>query len=97
MQTSLGGAAAHLTTPTARAYEAERAYDAARTRHARRMGALRVVLTVVLVPCALFAVFVTAYALTCVMNGASPRELGELLRNGYAHMGSFLADLGNLF
>ena len=97
VQTSLGGAAAHLATPTARAYEAERAYDAARTRHARRMGALRVVLTVVLVPCALFAVFVTAYALTCVMNGASPQELGELLRNGYAHMGSFLADLGNLF
>ena len=97
MQASLGGAAAHLATPTTRAYEAERAYDAARTRHARRMGALRVVLTVVLVPCALFAVFVTAYALTCVMNGASPQELGELLRNGYAHMGSFLADLGNLF
>ena len=93
----MGGAAAHLAAPTARAYEAERAYDAARTRHARRMGALRVVLTVVLVPCALFAVFVTAYALTCVMNGASPQELGELLRNGYAHMGSFLADLGNLF
>ena len=97
VQASMGGAAAHLAAPTARAYEAERAYDAARTRHARRMGALRVVLTVVLVPCALFAVFVTAYALTCVMNGASPQELGELLRNGYAHMGSFLADLGNLF
>lgn len=84
------GTGGELPTVTHDAYAAERAYDAARRRRAKVASAVRVVAAVVLAPVLLFAVFLVAYALTCVLNGASPDELGPLMRDALGHTASFL-------
>lgn len=84
------GTGGELPTVTHDAYAAERAYDAARRRRAKAASAVRVVAAVVLAPVLLFAVFLVAYALTCVLNGASPDELGPLMRDALGHTASFL-------
>lgn len=60
-------------------YQDARAYDRRRARRRMRTAVLTVVGSVVLVPVALIIVFVGAYALTCILDGASPDELGALL------------------
>lgn len=60
-------------------YRQERAYDRERTRRRKRHGILRALLTVILVPIVLIIAFVASYALTCILNGASPDEVVTLL------------------
>ena len=48
-------------------------------------------LFVLLLPVALVAVFIAAYALACIANGASPQELLELLGALFERMGGFAA------
>lgn len=95
-----GGAGDPLSSAASDAYAAERAYEAARAKQAYALAAARVLLAVVLVPLGLFAVFLAAYALTCILNGASPDELGPLLGEALGHTASFfsqaLASAGGL-
>ena len=86
----LGG---QLPTNMPDAYAAERAYAAAQRRGSRWKAVARVVAVVLLTPVALFAVFLVAYALTCILNGASPEELGPLMREALSHVSSFLAQI----
>ena len=43
------------------------------------MSILRMLALIVLVPVLLVALFVASYALTCILNGATPAEVMELL------------------
>ena len=81
-------------TPVADAaeYERERKESRRRTR-ARRVGrVVRSVLLILLVPVLLAVVFVAAYALTCIMNGASPGELMGLLGSMAEKVAAFAAE-----
>ena len=49
----------------------------------------RSLLVVVLVPILLFAAFVGSYALTCILNGASPQELALLMGELFAKMQAY--------
>lgn len=62
------------------AYRAERAYDVRRTRRRRITEVLRVLASIVAVPVIVAVVFVASYALTCVLDGASPEELVAALQ-----------------
>lgn len=73
------------------AYQRELDHDRKRTRRHRRGVALRVLLTIVLVPVLLFAAFVASYALTCVLNGATPEELLQLMAQLFDQIQSYLA------
>ena len=56
-------------------YAQELAFDKRRARH-RRMGQrLRTLAMIVLIPLGLAAIFLVSYALTCILNGASPSEV----------------------
>ncbi len=52
-------------------------------------------LTIVLVPILLFAAFVASYALTCVLNGATPEELLQLMAKLFGQIGTFLSTAGS--
>lgn len=56
-------------------YRRELDYDRERARR-RRVGQwLHTLLMIVLVPLGLAAIFIASYALTCILNGASPSEV----------------------
>lgn len=57
------------------AYQRELAYDTGRARRRRVGHVVRVLAYIVLAPAAVVAVFVAAYALTYVLQGATPEEL----------------------
>lgn len=61
------------------AYREERAYAARRHRHKLVLGMLRTVGVIVAVPVIVTLVFVASYALTCVLEGATPEELVQAL------------------
>lgn len=63
----------------AEAYQAERAYDRRRARRRKLVHALRLLGIVVAVPFAVVAVFLASYALTYILNGASPEEVAQAL------------------
>ena len=63
----------------AEAYAAERAYDVKRMRRGALLGVLRAVLLALAVPVLVAAVFVASYALTCILDGATPEELMDAL------------------
>ncbi len=73
------------------AYQQELDYDKKRVRGRRRKALLRVLLTIVLVPVLLFAAFIASYALTCVLNGATPEELVELMSKLFDQIRTYLA------
>lgn len=60
-------------------YGAERAYDVYRARRRAWLGIVRTVLFVVAVPVVAALVFVASYAVTCILDGASPEELVDAL------------------
>lgn len=66
-------------------YQAEIAFDKRRTRRRKLLAAVRTLAAIVLVPVVLAAIFLVSYTLTCILSGASPEEvvelLGDLLRN----------------
>ena len=65
--------------PNEGAYRCEKAYDARRRRRRAVLAVLKVVLTVALVPVAVAIVFVGSYAVTCILDGATPEELVQAL------------------
>lgn len=60
-------------------YREELAYNKKRVRRRRWNAVVRVLAFLVLLPLFLVGVFVGVYVLTCILNGASPDELVELL------------------
>lgn len=77
------------------AYRQELDYDRKRVRGRRRRTVLRVLLTIVLVPILLFVAFIASYALTCILNGATPEELLQLMTKLFGQMSTFLATVGS--
>lgn len=63
------------------AYRRELAYDRGRVRRRKAMQVVRVFAYIVLAPVAVVVVFIAAYALTYVLNGATPDELLAALRS----------------
>lgn len=72
-------------------YRRELAFDRKRARKRGFAAVLKTVLFALLLPVVLVAVFVAAYALACIANGASPQELLELLAALLERMGGFAA------
>ena len=72
-------------------YQRELAFDKQRARRRKVTGMLKMVLFVLLLPVALVVVFIAAYALACIANGASPQELLGLLGALLERMGGFVA------
>lgn len=72
-------------------YEKQIRFDKRRQARARWAGVARVLLVLVLVPMFLFAAFIASYVLTCIINGATPAELGELMMRLFEKMRSFVA------
>lgn len=70
-------------------YAQELAFDKRRTRRRRVGQRLRTLAMIVLIPLGLAAIFLVSYALTCILNGASP---GEVLQHLSA-LGQRLGDV----
>lgn len=60
-------------------YQTELAFDRARTRRRKLAAVVRTIAAIALVPAVLAVVFVASYTLTCILNGATPQEVVELL------------------
>ena len=60
-------------------YRKELDFDRARSRRKKRAGVARAVAAALLVPLLLLASFVFAYTLTCILQGATPEEVGQML------------------
>ena len=72
------------------AYREELAFQRRRARR-RRIGAcLRVLALIVLIPLGLAAVFVGSYVLTCIINGATPEEVLDVLTAMPSRVESFV-------
>ena len=71
-------------------YQRELAFDKQRAR-SKVTGMLKMALFVLLLPVVLVVVFIAAYALACIANGASPQELLGLLGALLERMGGFVA------
>lgn len=76
-------------------YAAELDYNRKRHRARRRRAILRVLLVIILVPVVLFAAFVAAYALTCVLNGATPEEFLQLMSSLFDRMGTLASAIAS--
>lgn len=70
-------------------YAQELAFDRRRARRRRWAQRLRTLAMIVLIPLGLVAIFLVSYALTCILNGASPSEVLEHL----AALGQRLGDV----
>lgn len=70
-------------------YAQELAFDKRRARHRRWAQRLRTLAMIVLIPLGLAAIFLVSYALTCILNGASPNEVLQHL----AALGQRLGDV----
>ena len=60
-------------------YAQELAFDKRRARRRRLGQHLRTLAMIVLIPLGLAAIFLVSYALTCILNGASPNEVVQHL------------------
>ena len=56
-------------------YAQELAFDKRRAHRRRWSQRLRTLAMIVLIPLGLVAIFLASYALTCILNGASPSEV----------------------
>lgn len=74
-------------------YRDEIAYGRARDRRRKRAAALRILAFVVLMPVLLVMVFMISYAVTCILNGATPEQVVDLLRTMVARVSGFIRDL----
>lgn len=70
-------------------YAQELAFDKRRARRRRWVQRLRTLAMIVLIPLGLAAIFLASYALTCILNGASPSKVLEHL----AALGQRLGDV----
>lgn len=87
--TPAGGSAPENYSVQQDSYAQELAFDKRRTRHRRVGQCLRTLAMIVLIPLGLAAIFLASYALTCVLNGASPSEVLQHL----AALGQRLGDV----
>ena len=78
-------------------YAEQLAFDRQRTRRRRGAAVARTLLVIALVPILLFAAFVGSYALTCILNGASPQELALLMGELFAKMQTYCGLLIAMF
>lgn len=84
-----GGSAPENYSVQQDSYAQELAFDKRRTRRRRVGQRLRTLAMIVLIPLGLAAIFLVSYALTCILNGASP---GEVLQHLSA-LGQRLGDV----
>lgn len=84
-----GGSAPENYSVQQDSYAQELAFDKRRARRRRWVQRLRTLAMIVLIPLGLAAIFLASYALTCILNGASPSEVLEHL----AALGQRLGDV----
>ena len=84
-----GGSAPENYSVQQDSYAQELALDKRRSRRRRWGQRLRTLAMIVLIPLGLAAIFLASYALTCILNGASPSEVLEHL----AALGQRLGDV----
>ena len=84
-----GGAGLEAYSVQQDSYAQELAFDKRRARRRRWAQRLRTLAMIVLIPLGLAAIFLASYALTCILNGASPSEVLEHL----AALGQRLGDV----
>ena len=84
-----GGSAPEDYSVQQDSYAQELAFDKRRSRRRRWGQRLRTLAMIVLIPLGLAAIFLASYALTCILNGASPSEVLEHL----AALGQRLGDV----
>ena len=84
-----GGSAPENYSVQQDSYAQELAFDKRRSRRRRWGQRLRTLAMIVLTPLGLAAIFLASYALTCILNGASPSEVLEHL----AALGQRLGDV----
>lgn len=84
-----GGSAPENYSIQQDSYAQELAFDKRRARRRRVGQRLRTLAMIVLIPLGLAAIFLVSYALTCILNGASP---GEVLQHLSA-LGQRLGDV----
>ena len=84
-----GGAVPEVYSVQQDSYAQELAFDKRRARRRRWAQRLRTLAMIVLIPLGLAAIFLASYALTCILNGASPSEVLEHL----AALGQRLGDV----
>ena len=70
-----GGVASESYSVQQDSYAQELAFDKRRTRRRRLGQRLRTLAMIVVIPLGLVAIFLASYALTCILNGASPEEV----------------------
>ncbi|AEB07691.1 di-heme cytochrome c peroxidase [Coriobacterium glomerans PW2] len=71
-------------------YREELAYDRHRARCRRAARICRALLLLIGIPMALCLVFTASYALTCILNGATPSEVVELLSGLFNRITGFI-------
>lgn len=81
-----------VTSTAGEAYLAEKAYHRRRARRRKTGAVVRTLAMVLIIPLAMVAVFVASYALTCIVNGASIDELGQLMGELVSNVGSFVQE-----
>ncbi len=79
MTDGASGATPEVGSGAAEVYQAERAYDRRRARRRKLGHALRLLGIVIAVPLAVAAMFFASYALTYILNGATPEEVAQAL------------------
>ena len=72
-------------------YAKELAFDKRRSRRRRLGQRLRTLAMIVLIPLGLAAIFLVSYALTCILNGASPNEVLQHLSALGQRLGDVIA------
>lgn len=75
------------------AYRKEIAFDKRRARRRKAFAVVRFAALIVGIPVLLGVVFVGSYVCTCVLNGATPSEVGELLAGMASRIASFFAQI----
>ena len=90
---SAGASDGPVTSTAGEAYLAEKAYHRRRARRRKTGAVARTLAMVLVIPLAMFAVFVASYALTCIVNGASIEELGQLMGELASNVGGFVQEV----
>lgn len=76
-------------------YREERDFDRQRRRRRKAGSAMRLLVLFVLVPVAMVAVFVAAYAVTLILNGAAPEDVLVSLQGIGVRVESLLAGMAS--
>lgn len=76
-------------------YHDELVFQKRRARRRRLATLLRTLALIILIPVLLVGVFIGSYVFTCILNGATPQEVGELLRNMVSRVEGFILSLSS--